>query len=203
MNKSRLLLVALVLGGCNNGNGPEIAEPIDRYQFVATATSNGEKCIKDTLTGLTWEAKSDALGLHDWRNTYSWYNPTQAHSELDYRGTEDGGSCNGSRCDTWDVVEFINTEQYCGFEDWRIPTKDELYSINNLAKTKTPPTIDLDFFPLTHSAEYWTVNDYSFQPDSAWAWSFAYGHDRVDWKKAAKFVRLVRGQATNLEEVKE
>ncbi len=37
---------------------------------------------------MIWELKSAQIGLHDWRNTYSLFNPTQAHYELDYRGTE-------------------------------------------------------------------------------------------------------------------
>jgi hypothetical protein len=59
------------------------------------------------------------------------------------------------------------------------------------------------FFPHAQSAEYWSGNDYSFQYNTAWAWSFEYGHDRVDWKKEPKFVRLVRGTAGELETVKE
>ena len=203
MNKSWLLLVVLALGACNDRKVPEFENSSERYEIVATGTSSNATCVSDNRTGLTWESKSAAVGLHDWRNTYSWYNPTQAHTELDYRGTEDGGSCSDSRCDSWDIVAAVNAEQYCGFDDWRIPSRDEMYSINVLARSKTPPTADPSFFPLTQSAEYWSVNDYSFQPDSAWVWSFEYGHDRVDWKKSAKFIRLVRGQATNLEEVKE
>jgi hypothetical protein len=61
----------------------------------------------------------------------------------------------------------------------------------------------MEFFPRTQSAEYWSANDYSFQPDSAWAWNFLYGHDRVDWKKSPKFVRLVRGDPIDLQTVKE
>jgi len=34
-------------------------------------------------------------------------------------------------------------------------------------------------------------------------WNFQFGHDRVDWKKAPKFVRLVRGSGQNLPEVKD
>jgi hypothetical protein len=51
--------------------------------------------------------------------------------------------------------------------------------------------------------EYWTGFDYSTQYQSAWAWNFFYGHDRVDWKKSPKFVLLVRGTANNLDKVKE
>jgi len=174
-----------------------------RYQFVQNENTSDPVCVHDSRTGLTWETKTDSQGLHDWRNTYSWFNPTQAHDEIDYRGTEDGGSCSGSLCDTWNVVAAVNAEQYCSFDDWRVPSKDEIFSISELAKAKAPPTINLDYFPLTHSAEYWSANDYSFQPDSAWTWNFEFGHDRVDWKRTAKYVRLVRGEAINLDEVKE
>ena len=39
----------------------------------------------DQFTGLIWEVKSDTEGLHDWRNTYSWYSPDESFGgELDY-----------------------------------------------------------------------------------------------------------------------
>jgi hypothetical protein len=100
-------------------------------------------------------------------------------------------------------VAAVNEEEYCGFDDWRMPSKDEMFSISDLRKAKSPPTIDVEFFPHAQVAEYWTANDYSFQPDAAWAWSFKHGHDRVDWKKSPKFVRLVRGFAADLPAVKE
>jgi hypothetical protein len=153
--------------------------------------------------GLIWELKTDQQGLHDWHNTYSWFNPTQAHRELDYRGTADAGSCDSSQCDTWSIVVAVNEEKYCGFDDWRMPSKNEMFSISDLRKARSPPTIDVEFFPYAQVAEYWTANDYSFQPDAAWVWSFQHGHDRVDWKKSPKFVRLVRGVATDLPAVKE
>jgi hypothetical protein len=172
-------------------------------QYSLLAAEGGQACVKDMRYGLIWERKSDEPGLHDWRNTYSWYNPDQAHHEIDYRGTENGGVCAGSQCDIWSVVAAANEEALCGFADWRLPSKDELFSISDLRKAKTPPTINTEYFPHTQSGEYWSANDYSFQPDSAWAWNFLYGHDRVDWKKSPKFVRLVRGEAIDLQKVKE
>ena len=161
------------------------------------------ECVEDTASGLIWEVKSDDPGLRDWRNTYSWYFPDEAHGELDYRGTPDGGQCTGSRCDTNDFVRAVNAEALCGFADWRMPTRDELFSISDLQKVDTPPTINTKFFPYTQSLEYWSGNDYSFQHDAAWAWNFRFGHDRVDWKRQAKPLRLVRGEAEGLTQVKE
>jgi hypothetical protein len=202
------LLTFLFLVACSPGEPVNTELPGDRYALFAVdgtaATSDGlHACIEDLRSGLTWELKSDQPGLHDWSNTYSWYNPSQAHHEIDYRGTEDGGKCAGSQCDIWSIVGAANQEAICGYSDWRMPTKDEFFSISDVRKAKTPPTTNTQFFPLTQSAEYWTANDYSFQPDSAWAWNFLYGHDRVDWKSSAKFVRLVRGEPIDLQAVKE
>ncbi len=142
MNKTWLLIGFLVLGGCGSDEPPAGEEPQVRYivlrdDGISPSDNASHSCLRDTQSGLIWELKTDQEGLHDWRNTYSWFNPTQSHRELDYRGTADAG------------------------------------------------------------------NDYSFQPDSAWVWSFQHGHDRVDWKKSPKFVRLVRGYAADLPAVKE
>jgi len=208
MKKLLYLMLPAILGGCGQGGPADREEPRDRYVLLRSdgmpaAGRAPYLCLRDMRTGLIWELKSDREGLHDWRNTYSWFNPTQAHRELDYRGTADAGRCSGSRCDTWDVVAAVNAEKFCGFDDWRMPSKDEMFSISDLRKAESPPTIDIEYFQHSQAAEYWTANDYSFQPDSAWVWNFQYGHDRVDWKKSPKLVRLVRGEPVDLTAVKE
>lgn len=170
---------------------------------LSLVTVDNDSCIFDSRTGLLWQGKTDVPGLHDFRNTYSWYSPDEATGELDYRGVANGGTCADSQCDTWHYREAVNKAGYCGHEDWRLPGKGELLSISDLRRAEHPPTINTDFFRYTQAAEYWSGNDYSFQWDAAWAWNFQYGHDRVDWKKVPKFVRLVRGSAANLPEVKE
>ena len=194
------VLIALSLAACSQDSGNESASAQGKYSRV---TTNGENCVADSDTGLLWAGKTDVPGLHDYRNTYSWYDPNEAQGELDYRGTEDGGECSGSSCDTWNYTRAVNEAGYCGHHDWRLPAKDELFSISILLKAGNPPTIDTDFFPHAQVAEYWSGNDYSFQWDAAWAWNFQFGHDRVDWKKTPKHVRLVRGSGENLPEVKE
>ena len=195
-----LSLACLLLTSCSP-NPDDVANPHDTK--YATIEAGSDTCVLDTVTQLTWQAKSTEVGLHDAANTYSWFDPTEANGELDYRGLEDGGECDGSPCDTWHYVRAVNQAGFCGYNDWRMPNKDELFSISDLRRAATPPTMNTDFFPYAQSAEYWSGNDYSFQYNTAWVWNFELGHDRVDWKKEAKFVRLVRGTAGKLDEVKE
>ena len=193
-------LVMLLTASCGQD---QAADPTaDKSQF-SLVSANNEACILDSRTGLMWQGKTDVAGLHDYQNTYSWYDPEETNGELDYRGTENGGECAGSSCDTWHFVQAVNEAGYCGHNDWRMPGKDELLSISDLRLADNPPTVDANYFAFTQAAEYWSANDYSFQWDAAWAWNFRFGHDRVDWKKSPKYVRLVRGTGENLPEVKE
>jgi hypothetical protein len=200
--KTALISVPLLffLASCSQDDGGKAASAQGKYSRI---TNSEEVCIQDSETGLVWATKTDRGGLHDFRNTYSWWDPNEANGELDYRGTENAGKCAGSSCDTWNYVIAVNQAGYCGYTDWRMPSKDELFSISELQRADNPPTIDITFFPHSQAAEYWSRNDYSFQWDAAWAWNFQFGHDRVDWKKAPKFVRLVRGSGQNLPEVKD
>jgi len=208
----RTLLAAalLALAACKRdpAPGPEIHDT--KYRAVSAsgevldaAVAPGV-CVLDQFTGLTWEVKSDQPGLHDRRNTYSWYNPQEAHDdELDYRGSPDAGSCLGSACDTSALVDAVNIERLCGYSDWRMPSRDELGSISDPRKSRLPPTINVRYFPFTQSGEYWSANDYQFQWDAAWVWSFQTGLDRVEWKRSPRFVRLVRGQPRQLTRVED
>jgi len=205
-----MVMALLSLSACNKESGPR--PEIHDTKYVAIGPDGqpvdgapGESnCVLDQYIGLIWEVKSDQPGLRDWRNTYTWYSPDESYqNELDYRGTPDGGECAGSDCDTTAYVQAVNKWGYCGHNDWRLPSRDELGSISDPRKPDNPPTINLNFFPHTQPEEYWSGNDYQFQYNSAWRWNFKFGHDRVDWKASPGLVRLVRGEATLLNRVKE
>jgi len=188
----------LVACDTNQGPGPEIHDT----KYIAIGPDGkpvkgqpgDNDCVLDQFIGLTWEVKSDQPGLRDWRNTYSWYDPEEDHGELDYRGKPNGGICAASDCDTAAYVKAVNDIGYCGHKDWRLPSRDELGSISDPRKQDNPPTINLVYFPYTQADGYWSGNDYQFQYDTAWRWSFKTGLDRVDWKASPGRVRLVRGK---------
>ena len=203
--------ILFLLGGCEgeSGPGPEIHDT--KYLAIGPdgqpveGVPGENDCVQDRFIGLVWEVKSDLPGLRDWRNTYSWYSPDESfEGELDYRGEKNAGNCTGSECDTTAYVLAVNETGYCGHNDWRMPSRDELGSISDPRKTDQPPTANLVFFPYTQPEEYWSANDYQFQYNAAWRWNFKFGHDRVEWKKTPGRVRLVRGQqVARLPEVKE
>ena len=127
------LTALLVLAGCGSDTpAPNIHDT--KYRIMVEGA-----CVEDTSTGLVWELKSAMDGLHHWQNTYTWYNPEEAHNELDYRGLQNGGTCQGSDCDTWNFEKAVNTEGLCGFHDWRVPSRDELFSISDLTRVLSRP----------------------------------------------------------------
>lgn len=205
-----LTTTILLLSACGRdaAPGPEIHDTkyraVNQAGEVLDASIAPGSCVLDQFTGLIWEVKSAQPGLHDGHNTYSWYHPQEAHGgELDYRGTPNGGVCSGSGCDTSAFVDAVNAAGLCSYSDWRMPSRDELGSISDPRKTQSPPTINIRYFPLTQPGEYWSANDYQFQWNAAWVWSFHTGLDRVEWKHSPRFVRLVRGQARQLTRVKD
>jgi len=204
-----LLPMVLALLACepeppaNPGNPFELVKIDAGGQPVPATAARQQRwdCALDQRSGLMWEVKRAEPGLRFAGNTYSWYDPSAKNGELDYRGLADGGSCTASACDTAAYVLAVNRTGICGFRDWRMPLKHELGSISDPRRPVKPPTTDLNFFPHTQPGEYWTGNDYSFQYNAAWVWGFDFAQDRVDWKRTAKYVRLVRGEVKGVKKI--
>jgi hypothetical protein len=146
-------------------------------------------CVKDNVTGLIWELKTTDGGLHDQNHTYSWYEPdyTKNGGEV---GTQNGGICKGSQCDTNSYVKAVNAIGYCGYKDWRMPTRQELLSIVDFGNVSS--AIDSNYFPNTQSNWFWSFS--STGNRSAWSVSFGFGDSVSDTyiRDYEYFVRLVR-----------
>lgn len=151
-------------------------------------------CTRDNVTGLTWEVKTTSGG-GDWRDsahTYTWYSADTASNG------GDAGSLGADTCDAWlfqcntaDYVTLINVMALCGYTDWRMPSPNELQSLVDF--NVAVPTIDATYFPNTQSGYYWSANNFSPSPASAWGVNFGSGAISSSNKTLNGYVRLVRG----------
>ena len=141
------------------------------------------------MTGLTWEVKTVDHGLRDKDNTYSWYQPDNSNNGGS-AGTQNGGSCTGSACDTYHYVQAVNAQGLCGTQDWRMPDVNELLSI--VDNSLSYPSIDTAYFPNTNTSFVWSSSPNANNSGSAWNVDF-YNGDVYGNKTNYYHVRLVRG----------
>ena len=147
--------------------------------------------VQDNVTGLIWEvkqAKDDAEDFsnpHDADNEYTWYDSNPATN---------GGNAGtpGDGTDTEDFINALNSENFGGHSDWRLPTIKELASIADLGTYG--PTINTEYFPNTHSSSYWSATTYAGSTYDAWCVPFSYGYDYNSPKSYSRYVRGVRSE---------
>jgi hypothetical protein len=123
--------------------------------------------VKDNVTGLIWEVKTDDGSIHDKGNQYNW---DKAQSVF---------------------ITELNTENLGGFSDWRLPTVKELSYIVNSGTHN--PAINTAYFPNTMSSGYWSSTTYAGGTGSAWGVGFEVGVGGDYGKSLSFFVRAVRG----------
>ena len=155
----------------------------------AAFSSTPWDCVRDNVTGLTWEVKTDDAGLRDRDWTYTWYTSTGINTRLT-AGVANGGSCvNATDCDTEKYVTAVNAARLCGQGDWRLPTRAELLSIVNYGAAAAP-LVDSAYFPNAAATTYWSTS-----PDQligVWSVDFANGNAVARDRSNAISLRLVR-----------
>ncbi len=156
--------------------------------------------VRDNVTGLVWEVKTDDDSIHDKDNTFTW-----CDSNPDTNGGN-AGTC-GDGTDSEDFIRSLNDANFGGHDDWRMPTVEELSTLLNAHRQN--PSIDVNYFPHTITASsYWTATSathYSVPNggDGAQAWviNFYFGNVNSDYsivKSDSLSVRAVRGGTTRL-----
>ena len=158
--------------------------------LAASATS--WSCVKDNVTGLIWEVKTDDGGLHDRDWEYSWYNSNSTTNGGD-AGLQNSGYCNGSNCDTQSFAAAVNNENFCGGNNWRMPTLGELQSLADFSREE--PAIDTNYFPTVKPWVYWTATPvaHPYSKSNAWFIGFNGGNDNpINGKSVAHHAMLVR-----------
>lgn len=124
--------------------------------------------VRDNVTGLVWEKKSDDGSLHDKDNTYSW---------ADARDT---------------FIAQMNANCYGGYSDWRLPAIEELTSIIDFSVHH--PASCVQYFPNTVSSNYYSCTTMAEMTSYARVVNFDRGWDGKLAKTEYTYVRAVRGE---------
>ena len=147
----------------------------DTARFVDNGTT-----VKDNLTGLQWEQKTDDATVHDKDNVYSWSAGGEGFTAADgtafttFLPALNGGGCFAGQC------------------DWRLPTIAELQTILLTPyPCTTSPCIDAVFGP-TVAGYYWSATTDANIPADAWGVAFNVGYVYGSFKDYDFYVRAVR-----------
>ena len=145
--------------------------------------------VRDAVTGLIWEEK------HAWDNATNYADPNDAdnmYTWYDNNSATNGGNAGtpGAGNDTMDFIRALNTANYGGFSDWRMPTDKELQTILDYGRYN--PSIQMTFFFNTVPSYYWSSATYESIPSYAWRVYFLNGSVLNSKKSSGNYVRAVR-----------
>lgn len=108
---------------------------------------------------------------------------------------EEYQGCDAAGC-TWENAEnycfWLSTQNYGGYNDWRLPTTFELQGIVDYGLTSIP-SIDLDAFPDTPGEAFWCVEPlYDFT--GVFSWTITFNGGNITGRDNSNFysVRCVR-----------
>jgi hypothetical protein len=145
-------------------------------------TDLGNGIVRDNVTGLQWVQNGNLIQTRD--------------PGFDADGTAGDGAV------TWqhalDYVAMLNSQNYLGHSDWRLPSAKELLTLADFSITSPGPTINTTFFPGTVASHYWSSTPYVNDTTGAWFVYFYYSSVNFNSKTSYSYVRAVRsGQSNN------
>ena len=129
--------------------------------------------VRDNVTQLFWEVKTNDGSIRDKDNKFTWQNAQDV------------------------FVAELNATNFGNHSDWRVPTIKELASITDLGCHYR--AINTTYFPNTLSSRYWSSTTSARYSDRAWCVDLLnYGSDRTYSKSSIDYARAVRGQQARL-----
>jgi len=161
---------------------------LDENGNALPASAGSWAMVRDSVTGLIWEAKQNKDEVahyddpHDADNIYTWYEPNDPWN-----------AGYPSEHDTRDFLDALNAAHFGGYSDWRLPTIKELAYLVDYSIRYPGPTIGATYFLNTQSYKYWSSTTDSETTDSAWSLDFYDGRLYWYYKYGNHYVRAVRG----------
>ena len=132
---------------CYNGSGMAVAcsgtgQDGELQPGLAWPTprfsSNGDQTVTDLLTGLVWSQNANPAGA-----TKTW------QAALDY-------------------IKVLNSQNYLGYNDWRLPNRKELMSLVNWGQSSSNIWLNTQGFSAVQSSDYWSGSTGVNSPNGAW-----------------------------------
>lgn len=191
------MITALLHGAVNADESRFVPLGHNGKPLSATERSQLQEwpCTLDQNTGLIWEGKTQATGLHYRNDTYNWFDPDHTRNG-GLAGAPAGQECRQDTqqavCDTQDFIAAVNAEKLCNANDWRLPRREELRSLVDYRIPYPGPAIDTQAFPNAVAQFYWSADTNASEPREAWGIGFAFGFDYAYFKDNRVHVRLVR-----------
>ncbi|CCQ11092.1 protein of unknown function DUF1566 [Pseudoalteromonas luteoviolacea B = ATCC 29581] len=160
-------------------------------------------CVRDNVTGLIWEVKQPAQGtlpnveLRAANNHYTW---AKSGATGNVYGAPNSTCQSDVDCAISTYVNEVNSTNYCGGSNWRVPTYTELMGILDFGKTAVSNLMPSNFFPNVPSASllghvyYWTSQTSAdgASLSQAYILDMQTGNDLAYPKAQTAYVRLVR-----------
>ena len=159
---------------------------VNRFSLIAKTGGFYDKteCFKDLSTGLIWEGKP-TTGTRAANLTYSNYDSTTGNQKL---GTSAATQAEiDASNNSIGYRTSVNASNLCGYNDWRLPTKDEL---SGTLASSTSPWIGVTCLSNAQIWYYWS--SVSGSPGLAWGVNFCQSTVYTSFRDFSGYVRLVR-----------
>ena len=164
-------------------------------------------CIRDNVTGLVWEVKTESSGvlpntsLREGQNHYFWDLGDTTFTDT---STANSTCPDDTSCGVQSYINEVNSLDFCGGTNWRLPTYNELLGLIDYGKQGQRVLIDESLFPyIPQSGDienvdlpYWTSQTAADGTSLSQAYiiDMSNGNDLAYPKENTAYVRLVRSR---------
>lgn len=126
-------------------------------------TDNGNQTVTDTLSGLIWAKNGNLAGV-----AKNW-------------------------SDAVAYIASLNSSGYQGFQDWRLPNRNELESLVHWDRSDSADWLNVNGFSNVQRNVYWSSSVYRFGSNSFWGVQMEGGESQGLYVGNEKYVWPVRG----------